>query len=191
MANKDYVKRGRSPKKATKKPAKKKGAKQPASSGSTPWKAVAVATLLVAVFGYALYFLNDSPTPETKSTVTEVIPVKAKKKSNTEEIPPMPEEQWSYMDELPNKEIEVKQKELKVSEIPYIMQCGAYKNHSQAEERKMNIAFQGLTSTVRHAEGSSWFKVVLGPYKFKRDAEKDRHKLQRAKIEPCAIWKDQ
>ncbi|OCH13277.1 MULTISPECIES: SPOR domain-containing protein [unclassified Aliivibrio] len=191
MANKDYVKRGRSPKKATKKPAKKKGAKQPASSGSTPWKAVAVATLLVAVFGYALYFLNDSPTPETKSTVTEVIPVKAKKKSNTEEIPPMPEEQWSYMDELPNKEIEVKQKELKVSEIPYIMQCGAYKNRSQAEERKMNIAFQGLTSTVRHAEGSSWFKVVLGPYKFKRDAEKDRHKLQRAKIEPCAIWKDQ
>lgn len=191
MANKDYVKRGRSPKKATKKPAKKKGAKQLASSGSTPWKAVAVATLLVAVFGYALYFLNDSPTPETKSTVTEVIPVKAKKKSNTEEIPPMPEEQWSYMDELPNKEIEVKQKELKVSEIPYIMQCGAYKNRSQAEERKMNIAFQGLTSTVRHAEGSSWFKVVLGPYKFKRDAEKDRHKLQRAKIEPCAIWKDQ
>lgn len=143
------------------------------------------------MFGYALYFLNDSPTPETKSTVTEVIPVKAKKKSNTEEIPPMPEEQWSYMDELPNKEIEVKQKELKVSEIPYIMQCGAYKNRSQAEERKMNIAFQGLTSTVRHAEGSSWFKVVLGPYKFKRDAEKDRHKLQRAKIEPCAIWKDQ
>ena len=191
MANKDYVKRGRSPKKATKKPAKKKGAKQPASSGSTPWKAVAVATLLVAVFGYALYFLNDSPTPETKSTVTEVIPVKAKKKSNTEEIPPMPEEQWSYMDELPNKEIEVEQKELKVSNIPYIMQCGAYKNRAQAEERKMNIAFQGLTSTVRHAEGSSWFKVVLGPYKFKRDAEKDRHKLQRAKIEPCAIWKDQ
>lgn len=192
MANKDYVKRGRSPQKATKKTTKKKGTKQPISStGSTPWKAVAVAALLVAVFGYALYFLNDAPTPETTSTVTDVIPAKAKKKSSTEEIPPMPEEQWSYMDELPNKEIEVEQKELKVSNIPYIMQCGAYKNRAQAEERKMNIAFQGLTSTVRHAEGSSWFKVVLGPYKFKRDAEKDRHKLQRAKIEPCAIWKDQ
>nr|WP_155671123.1 SPOR domain-containing protein [Aliivibrio fischeri] len=190
VANKDYVKRGRSPKKATKKTTKKKGAKQPMSNGSTPWKAVAVAALLVMVFGYALYFLNDSPEPE-KAPVTEVVPVKPKKTTSTEDIPPLPEEQWSYMDELPNKEITVEQKELKVSEIPYIMQCGAYKNRSQAEERKMNIAFQGITSTVRHAEGSSWYKVVLGPYKFKRDAEKDRHKLQRAKIEPCAIWKDQ
>ena len=191
MANKDYVKRGRSPKKTTKKTTKKKGAKQPISTGSTPWKAVAVAGLLVAVFGYALYFLNDTPTPEKKTTVTEVAPVKTKKKTNSEDIPPMPEEQWSYMDELPNKEIEVVQKDLKVSEIPYIMQCGAYKSSSQAEERKMDIAFQGLSSTVRKKSGSSWYRVVLGPYKFKRDAEKDRHKLQRAKIEPCAIWKDQ
>ena len=126
-----------------------------------------------------------------KETITEIVPAQPKKISSNQEIPPLPEEQWSYMDELPNKEIEVEQKELKVSEVPYIMQCGAYKSRSQAEERKMNIAFQGITSTVRHAEGSSWYKVVLGPYKFKRDAEKDRHKLQRAKIEPCAIWKDQ
>ncbi|MDD9195192.1 SPOR domain-containing protein [Aliivibrio sp. S3MY1] len=191
MANKDYVKRGRSPKKATKKTTKKKGAKLPESTGSTPWKAAAVAGLLVAVFGYALYFLNDAPTPEKKTTVTEVTPVKTEKKTNSEDIPPMPEEQWSYMDELPNKEIEVVQKDLKVSEVPYIMQCGAYKSNAQAEERKMNIAFQGLSSTVRKKSGSSWYRVVLGPYKFKRDAEKDRHKLQRAKIEPCAIWKDQ
>jgi cell division protein FtsN len=189
VANKDYVKRGRSPQKAPKKTAKKKGAKKPVSSGSTPWKAVAVAGLLVAVFGYALYFLNDAPEPKTKPEIVEAIAPKPK--DSTSNIPPLPKEQWSYMDELPNKEIAVEQKDLKVSEIPYIMQCGAYKNRSQAEERKMNIAFQGLTSTVRHSEGSSWFKVVLGPYKFKRDAEKDRHKLQRAKIEPCAIWKDQ
>ena len=52
------------------------------------------------------------------------------------------------------------------------------------------IAFQGMTSRVIKKEGSSWYRVVLGPYKFKRDAEKDRHKLQRAKIEPCAIWKE-
>lgn len=193
MANKDYVKRGGSPKKAPKKTAKKKGVKQPNSGGATPWKAVAVAGLLVAVFGYALYFLNDASAPEPAKEVVDVAPepVKPKKASSAETIPPLPEEKWSYMDDLPNKEITVEQKELKVSKIPYIMQCGAYKNRSQAEERKMNIAFQGLSSTVRHAEGSSWYKVVLGPYKFKRDAEKDRHVLQRAKIEPCAIWKDQ
>ncbi|CED70419.1 SPOR domain-containing protein [Aliivibrio wodanis] len=194
MANKDYVKRGRSPKKPTKSTAKKKSIKQPSSSASTPWKAVAVAGLLVSVFGYALYFLNDAPVQKADTNsepAVDITPVKAKQKTPAKEIPPLPEEQWTYMDDLPNKEIAVEQKELKVSKIPYIMQCGAYKTRSQAEERKMNIAFQGITSTVRHAQGSSWYKVVLGPYKFKRDAEKDRHKLQRAKIEPCAIWKDQ
>lgn len=189
MANKDYVKRGRSPKKATKAAPKKKGAKQPVSKDSTQWRAVAIAALLVMVFGYALYFLNSAKEPEVQAPVVEVAPVTPKKTTPSAAIPPLPEEQWTYMDELPNKEITVEQKELKVSEVPYIMQCGAYKSRSQAEERKMNIAFQGLTSSVRHAEGSSWYKVVLGPYKFKRDAEKDRHKLQRAKIEPCAIWK--
>ncbi|CAK1782779.1 hypothetical protein VCRA2112O187_14490001 [Vibrio crassostreae] len=54
----------------------------------------------------------------------------------------------------------------------------------------MDIAFQGISSEIRKKDGSSWYRVVLGPYKLKRDAERDRHKLQRAKIEPCAIWKD-
>lgn len=70
------------------------------------------------------------------------------------------------------------------------MQCGAFKLLQQAEERKAMIAFLGITSKVRKKEDSSWYRVVLGPYTLKRDAEKDKHKLQKAKIEPCAIWKE-
>ncbi len=94
------------------------------------------------------------------------------------------------MKTLPNKEVKVKAKEQVISEIPYIMQCGAYKQLNQAEARKLDIAFQGINSKIRKKEGSSWYRVVLGPYTFKRDAERDKHKLQRAKIEPCAIWKE-
>ena len=94
------------------------------------------------------------------------------------------------MESLPQREVEVVAKEIQVSKVPYVMQCGAYKNQSQAEERKLAIAFQCMSSRVIKKEGSSWYRVVLGPYKFKREAEKDRHKLQRAKIEPCAIWKE-
>ncbi len=186
MANKDYVKRGRSPRKTGNKTAKKKNGSQSTRVGSKPWKMGLIASLLITVFGYSLYFLNN---PSTQEQPVEVEAIKPTKKNTAQEIPPLPEEQWSYMDELPNKEIIVEKKELKVSEIPYIMQCGAYKSRSQAEERKIEIAFQGLTSEVRNKTGSHWFRVVLGPYKFKREAERDRHKLQRAKIEPCAIWK--
>ena len=179
MANKDYVRRGRS----QKKPAPKKS-----STRRKPWRSGLLAIVLAGAFGYGLYILSNDPEPPAPVAVKPATKPKPKK---TETIPPPPTEKWDYVDTLPKREIEVVAKEQEISEIPYIMQCGAYKTMHQAETRKVDIAFQGLTSKIRKKEGSSWFRVVLGPYTFKRDAERDRHKLQRAKIEPCAIWKEQ
>ncbi|CAE6880648.1 cell division protein [Vibrio sp. B1REV9] len=178
MANKDYVRRGRgAPKKSAKKqPSRKK-----------PWRSGLLALLLVGSFGYGLYLLNSDPEPEQPIVQQQTSTSKPKAKKD---LPPPPEEKWEYVESLPNREVEVIAKEVEVSKIPYVMQCGAYKKQSQAEERKLAIAFQGISSNVIKKDGSSWYRVVLGPYKFKRDAEKDRHKLQRAKIEPCAIWKE-
>ncbi|MCK6263202.1 SPOR domain-containing protein [Vibrio sp. ZSDE26] len=182
MANKDYVKRGRGGKKSTGGKASKKR-----PSGRKPWRSGLIALILLGAFGYGLYTLSNDPEPPTQVTKPVVKP-KPKAKPATA-LPKPPEEKWDYVDSLPNRKVEVEAKEQVVSEIPYIMQCGAFKLSSQAEERKANIAFQGLQSEVRKKEGSSWYRVVLGPYTLKRDAERDRHKLQRAKIEPCAIWK--
>ncbi len=183
MANKDYVKRGRGT--PAKKPARK------SAPARKPWRSGLIAVALVGVFVYGLYILSNDPEPP-KPVVQEVTtkPVVPAKPKPQEVLPTPPQEKWDYVDSLPNREIEVKAKEQVVSEIPYVMQCGAYKTMAQAEERKANIAFQGLTSKIRKKENSSWYRVTLGPYKFKRDAERDKHKLQRAKIEPCAIWKD-
>ncbi|MEZ8196373.1 cell division protein FtsN [Vibrio cortegadensis] len=176
MANKDYVKRGRAPKKPTKKQAPRR----------KPWRIGLLAVLLLSGFSYGLYILSNDPEPPAPVVKTKPKPKPKPAKS----LPPPPEEKWDYVDSLPNREVEVKAKEQVVSAIPYIMQCGAYKSMSQAESRKLDIAFQGINSKIRKKENSSWYRVVLGPYKLKRDAERDRHKLQRAKIEPCAIWKD-
>ncbi|ASU23246.1 MULTISPECIES: SPOR domain-containing protein [Vibrio] len=176
MANKDYVRRGRSPKK----PTPKKTAPR-----RKPWRSGLLALLLISGFSYGLFLLSRDPEPPQ----AVVVPTKPVAKPKPEKvIPPPPEEKWDYVDSLPKREVEVVAKEQKVSEIPYIMQCGAYKTSSQAESRKLDIAFQGLKSEIRKTEGSSWYRVVLGPYKYKRDAQRDEHKLQRAKIEPCAIW---
>lgn len=184
VANKDYVRRGRSPKKPTPKKAAPRRRK--------PWRSGLLATLLVAGFGYGLYLLNQDPEPPKPTpVVVDTKPKSVSKPKATNELPPPPTEKWDYVESLPSREIEVKAKELQVSDIPYVMQCGAYKNMQQAEARKLDIAFLGLSSKIRKKEDSSWYRVVLGPYKFKRDAERDKHKLQRAKIEPCAIWKEQ
>lgn len=179
MANRDYVKRGRGG--SSRKPARKKPAPR-----RKPWRSGLLAILLLAIFGYGLYVLSNDPEPEPI-----VVPAKPKPKPKPQvTLPPPPEEKWDYVDSLPNREVEVKAKEQVISEIPYIMQCGAYKTAEQAESRKLDIAFQGIKSEIRKREGSSWYRVVLGPYTFKREAERDKHKLQRAKIEPCAIWKE-
>ncbi|MDC0610084.1 cell division protein FtsN [Vibrio sp.] len=188
MASRDYVKRGGGS------PKKKAPRKQAAPRKGFPWRSGLLAIIAVCAFGTLLITLNGQPDPEPsvpdevivpKTTSPAVAPSQKK-----EVIPPPPTEKWDYVDILQNREIEVTAKDLPVSDIPYVMQCGAYKTMEQAEERKAKIAFQGLTSKIRKQEDSSWYRVVLGPYKFKRDAEKDKHKLQRAKINPCAIWKE-
>lgn len=179
MASKDYVRRGSGQ--------NKKRGKKKTSSGRKPWRSGLIAVVLVAAFGYGLYTLSKDPEPPKAVTQKNTSqPAKAKP---AVKLPPPPQEKWDYVDTLPNREIEVKAKPLVESKIPYVMQCGAYKTKHQAESRKVDIAFQGLTSQIIKKEGSSWYRVVLGPYKTKRDAEKDKHKLQRVKIQPCAIWK--
>jgi len=180
VANRDYVKRGRGTN--SRKPTKKK-----TPARGKPWRSGLLAVTLVAAFGYGLYLLSQDPEPPTP--VAQPAKPKPKSKPQTA-LPPPPEEKWDYVESLPSREVEVQAKEQVVSEIPYIMQCGAFKNAKDAEARKLDIAFQGINSKIRKKENSSWYRVVLGPYKFKRDAERDKHKLQRAKIEPCAIWKE-
>ncbi len=182
MANKDYVRRGQGSSKSNQ---RKKA--QP----KKPWRAGLVAAIFVSLFGYGLYTLSKDPEPPVAPPVVkpQPQPQPTQQKRNSE-LPPLPKEEWDFVTSLPNKEIEIEAKQQVVSSIPYIMQCGAFKSLSQAEERKANIAFQGISSRIHQKEGSSWYRVILGPYTLKREAERDRHKLQRAKIEPCAIWKE-
>lgn len=180
MANRDYVKRGKG---SNRTPRKK------APNNKKPWRSGLLAILAAGFFGWGLYTLSTDPEPEVVVEPTPV-PKTTPKAKPKQQLPPPPTEDWDYVESLPNREIEVQAKEQIKSKIPYIMQCGAYKTIAQAESRKLDIAFQGLSSQIIKKEGSSFHRVVLGPYSLKRDAERDKHKLQRAKIEPCSIWKE-
>lgn len=174
MATKDYVRRKRPNKKTTK----------TTNTRSFSWKLAIFSFLLLVGFGAFLYKLNTLPVVEQK-----VLPKKEIRQAKNN-LPPKPKEKWSYIKELENKKISVESKQVKTVQHQYQMQCGAYKSNSQAQERKALIAFQGLESQVIKTKASQgiWYRVVLGPYENKRKAESDRHHLQRAEIEPCAIW---
>lgn len=141
-----------------------------------PYIACFVALLLI---GFIAYFVFAVEKPPVKPKQQKVV-------VKEEVLPEKPQPKWDYVDTLKTKEVKVDiPVETKPSK-PYQMQCGSFRNKSDAESLKAKIAFQGLESTVKKT--GNWYRVILGPYDRKRLAEKERHKLQRARINGCQIW---
>jgi cell division protein FtsN len=180
MAQKDYVARGRS-----KKPA------PPPMRPSLPWLRIVVTLILVAGFAYLLWSIKGAaPENIEEGAQLENAQQVEQQAKQSDSLPDIPEEEWEFIKSLPEYTVEIDQKEQDAPTVRRLMQCGSFRKESQAEELKARIAFQGLEAQVRSSKGSSghWYRVIIGPYDSKRDAEKDRHSLQRAKINGCKIW---
>jgi len=183
MAHQDYVSRPRNSNKNKKNNPYKKGEQPTTINFKT--KVIAVITFSTLIgFGYFLWSIKDNqPLP------IETQPIKPNNKTSEAKLPEPPKEKWSYRKDLADKEVE--QGEYKVVDRgPWKMQCASFKSNDQAQALKAKIAFLGIESQVAKSEGANgvWYKVILGPYKRKRSAEKDRHKLKRNKVNYCQIW---
>lgn len=182
MAHQDYVSRSRA---KNKKQSPYKKNVEPAPAISFKVKMIAL-FLFVALpsFGYLLWSIKDKQ-PDIVTTPKVAKTVKAK----STELPKLPEEKWTYVDDLKSKEVEVG--EYKVTQKgPYKLQCASFKTSKQAQALKAKIAFTGLEAKVSKSIGTSatWYKVYLGPYPKKRGAEKDKHKLKNNSVRGCKIW---
>lgn len=183
----DYA--NRKPKKAPKKGAGKKPKKQTqrgatsrnAGQRQVPWLIIVIAVALIAAFTYGLITINGSSGSADSTPIIQPPP--------EDLLPEKPEERWQYIDELEHKEVQVDVPERELGP-PKLMQCGSFRQKADADRLRAQIAMVGLESQVRATEGSNglWYRVILGPYETKRDAERDRHKLQRAQVFGCAIW---
>ncbi|MCW8109269.1 SPOR domain-containing protein [Alteromonas ponticola] len=192
MAQKDYVSRGRTPQKGNKKsPTKKSPAKKQANikadtshSAALPWVRLIVVVALLVGFVVFLWTIKDS----AKQKVDAPVSIDANK--DKDDLPQLPEEEWEYIKSLPGYEVEVDVAEQEKSDKRYLMQCASFRTRSQAEEMKATIAFQGLESQIRPSTGANgeWFRVILGPFETKRDAERAKHTLRKVNIATCQIW---
>jgi cell division protein FtsN len=173
MAQKDYVARGRS----------KKPLPAPTKT-PLPWPRILVTLALVVGFGYGLWAIKGKA-PEKAEAHTKITAAQS-----TDTLPEIPEEEWEFINSLPEYTVEIDPQNQSQPTVRRLMQCGSFRKNSQAQELKAMIAFQGLEAQVKSSKGTSgtWYRVILGPYNSKRLAEKDRHSLQRAKINGCKIW---
>jgi len=168
-----------------------------------PYLPVVMVLALIIGFSYFLWSINGSsadpvttkPAQQAKNNAQPVIPPEGNKAKpvitkDPNALPPKPQEEWTYLEELKNKEVKVDLPQSGIiSSGIYQMQCGSFRKESQANEMKVRIAFQGSVAQVSRSEGSNgiWYRVVLGPFPNKREAEHNRHKMQRAGLNGCLI----
>jgi cell division protein FtsN len=105
---------------------------------------------------------------------------------NDEPLPELPQEEWEFIKILPGYEVEVDVEAI-TSDKLFLMQCGSFRQFEQADSMKATMALAGLEPQIR-GSNNGWYRVILGPYDSRRDAEKDRHKLQGVNIHSCKIW---
>jgi len=202
MAPKDYVKR---PKASTKKQATRRKTSKQAST-PMPWVKVIFALTVVVLFVFSLYKLQSMDGDNSEMALSDetvasediardsstiiVQPNDALEQAELPELPVLGEEEWEYIDSLPEFSVEVDATGPLESGKEFIMQCGSFRTRERAEELKAKIAFQGLESRILTSNGRNglWYRVVLGPYERKRNAERHRHQLRNGNVNGCKIW---
>jgi len=163
-----------------KRPRKKKASV--AKRGLSMIYVILATALIVLIF----YFIFSAPKRE--KPVHHMRQEKPLSQAEVVTLPEKPKEKWLYQSDLVSKVVNVDIPEKKISTKRYQIQCGSFRIKKQADALKAKIAFQALHSEVTKTKTSDWYRVILGPYKRRRNAEKDRHKLQRAKIYGCYVW---
>lgn len=175
MPQHDYVKAAR-PAPRTR---KKANAPKP-----LPKLLIAAVVLLLIIFGYFLWHISHRPGAEQLAAEAAAV-TPAKTTQVQDELPQKPsKEPYTYIEELESKEVLVKADEL-ASKKPATMYCGAFKTLDAAQQTKAKIAFAGLTSSIKESSGK--YRVILGPYVSRRQAQNDKNLLKRQKIADCYI----
>ena len=185
MATRDYVNR---------KPKPRKTKKNQQQQRKVSLIRITMTFVILIGFVAGLYWLSLQPlgqdtvtdVPEQSSHSTQSQDDDSEQTINDDPLPELPKEEWEFIKMLPGYEVEVDVEAIK-SDTLFLMQCGSFRQFEQADTMKATMAMAGLEPQIRGSK-NGWYRVILGPYDTRRDAEKDRHKLERVNIHSCQIW---
>lgn len=185
MATRDYVNRQPKPRKTQKN-------RQQQRKVSVIRIVVTFTVLFSFIAG--LYWLSLQPfgqdtvtnTPDNTSDAAHNPADKLVQSISEDPLPELPKEEWEFIKILPGYEVQVDVEAVKSDKL-FLMQCGSFRQFEQADAMKATMAMAGLEPQIR-GSNNGWYRVILGPYNSRRDAEKDRHKLERVNIHSCQIW---
>lgn len=192
--------------------AKNKGKSKSGGGGSSTPRVLLIGLILGFILGFASHWWFADTITNTKELVAHAQSVGGGKDEQNQKstvkpdkkaadskykplkVDPQTEAEWSFH-ELLEEKTDTAPNGSKSSPVvagkTVVMGCAAFGAQEKAETMKAQIAFAGLQADVKpvtNKAGARLFRVQLGPYANKRDAESDKRKLEEAGINTCQIW---
>ena len=140
--------------------------------------------LLLAVFIYVKGWVpepikNTQPTPDVVQQVVE--PVEDVSENLTRKKP-----DYDFYSVLPEMEVVIPKEELEQQaarnskEYSYLLQIASFKDRSDAEGLKAQIAFAGQIAHIQSisVDGQDFYRVRVGPFDSSREADKQKRQLE-------------
>ncbi|TLY61827.1 MAG: SPOR domain-containing protein [Gammaproteobacteria bacterium] len=135
----------------------------------------------------------EEPRPEPQRVAPEAADPTA---AGTGQAP----EKYDFYEMLPNFEVVVPEKDKEVKrDLPatarierpgvYVLQAGSYRNQSDADRVRAQLALQGIDAKVQRVavDADVWHRVRIGPVTRLEDLNKLRKQLQAAEIDALVI----
>lgn len=163
---------------------------------SAPWWQWLLGLLIVAGFGYFLYFLNqEAPPPSNPNPTSDKAPAQTAEKEGLEKIESRPKPRFSFYTMLPEKEVIVPEGEIKTRQRQerlgrakpgkYMIQAGSFQSFQDADRLKAQLALLGVEAKIEAAKirGTQWYRVRIGPFEQIREVQRVRANLRKNQID--------
>ena len=187
---------------------KRRGAHKRGSSGVPAWLwllsgiLIGLGAAITLMFkGYLPEMKQHTPAPDSKSSaVSEAALLQDDSEAGKPEKP-----RYDFFTVLPEMEVVVPEQELKRKARPapdttvsstaagdqdsYVPQVGSFRSASEAEQRKAELALNGLIASVQTVtvNGQTWHRVRIGPFKGARKADEMRRMLADDQIDTLVM----
>ena len=171
--------------------AKRKAATRSGKKGTPAWMWLMTGILIGLGLAWYLFAKGLIPQPEAADPLSTQA---AAEETESEEIAPATGEEkksrYDFFTVLPEMEVVVPEQELSRQTRPeapaksndeeqYILQVGSFKDRSDAEERKAQLALLGETASIQTVtvNDTTWHRVRIGPVNGARQADEKRNRL--------------
>lgn len=175
-------------------------AKSAPKQATVPGWLILLAILLLASFGYGLYYLNATrDIAEKEDTLQQVVKQATQQTADTSQ-PSKTEKgstQFEFYSLLPKQEpvmsADPAQRSAPVTkarDYHYMLQAGAFKQREDAERRRAELILSGYEAQLeptKYNNGKTWYRLLIGPFNSQSKLAKARSELLQNNIETLVI----